>query len=310
MGRVRLVVVRRGRLASSALALAVGFLLLTSSHFCWLERLLCGVKPGVRLDGRPIGGLLRAELEAAVREMAAPWRVEPRNATLNRDTGQVVPEQRGAEVDVVRTVDRACLARPNQVLECVLAPIDPRVTARALLRAVELLGEYATFVAGSENRAGNAGLAASLLNYTVVGPGDLFSFNQTVGPRTAERGFRPAPVIVGSGIAMEPGGGVCQVSSTLYNAVLAAGMEVVERHPHGLPVYYVPPGRDATVAYDYLDLKFLNPRKTPVVVRAHYARRWLKIWIQGCREDGGSAGTSADSSKRNDSDSRGRARVE
>ncbi|PKM80478.1 MAG: vancomycin resistance protein, partial [Firmicutes bacterium HGW-Firmicutes-13] len=97
-------------------------------------------------------------------------------------------------------------------------------------------------------------------------PGQVFSFNRTVGPVTTERGFKFAPVISGGTVIMGLGGGLCQVSSTLYNAVLQAGYQVVERYPHSKPVGYVPRGRDATISY-HLDFKFRNNTDSFVLIK-------------------------------------------
>ena len=100
-------------------------------------------------------------------------------------------------------------------------------------------------------------------------PGTIFSFNQVVGEASLNNGFKEAPIIVNEQFVMGAGGGICQVSSTIYNAALDAGLSIIERHNHGLPVSYLPPGLDATVAYDYLDLKFQNNLKTNILIHAY-----------------------------------------
>ena len=110
----------------------------------------------------------------------------------------------------------------------------------------------------SPGRNYNISLAAKALDNILLVPGEIFSFNDLVGEASLENGYREAPIIVNEQIEMGPGGGVCQVSSTIYNAALLSGLAVVERHHHSLPVAYLPPGFDATIAYNYLDLKFKN----------------------------------------------------
>jgi vancomycin resistance protein YoaR len=94
-------------------------------------------------------------------------------------------------------------------------------------------------------------------------------------------------VIVGGGMSMDAGGGVCQVSSTLYNAALRAGMEIIERHPHSIRIHYVPPGQDAAVAYNYLDLQFRNNYTTPVLIKSYVSGRRIVMSVLGCRTSAG-----------------------
>ncbi|MFP3440966.1 VanW family protein, partial [Pantoea sp. SIMBA_133] len=107
-------------------------------------------------------------------------------------------------------------------------------------------------------RTSNIELAAEAINNTVVFPGETFSFNQTVGKRTKERGYLPAPIIVKGELSEGIGGGICQVSSTLFNAVDQAGVQIIERYSHSRSVPYVKPGRDATVSWYGPDFSFRN----------------------------------------------------
>lgn len=113
----------------------------------------------------------------------------------------------------------------------------------------------------------NALLAAMALNGKVILPNEVFSFNSVVGPWSRERGYKRAPVSYGGEMILAFGGGVCQTSSTLYNAALLAGLEIVERHPHQWVPPYVPPGRDAAVAYGIADLKLRNPYNEPIKIK-------------------------------------------
>ena len=110
-----------------------------------------------------------------------------------------------------------------------------------------------------ENRVSNITLANSKLNGVVINPGETFSFNNTIGPMNEEQGFKKALGFDANGKKIQiSGGGLCQISSTIYNAVLIANLEVVERHPHSRRVYYVPKDKDATIVYGSLDFKFKN----------------------------------------------------
>ena len=130
------------------------------------------------------------------------------------------------------------------------------------------LASCTTYYSTAEARAINIGVAASRLNGTVLQPGDTFSYSKTVLPRTAANGYVTAPIYVSGKHGMGVGGGICQVSSTLYSAMLDAGIPATERHAHSLPVPYLPVGRDATIAGNYLDLKFKNTFDRPLVIQA------------------------------------------
>ena len=129
-----------------------------------------------------------------------------------------------------------------------------------------LLGVYSTEYDPEAARGKNIAIAASHVDGTVVAPGKTFSANKAIGPRTYENGFLDAPVYINKEHAIGVGGGVCQVSSTIYAAMKVAGINATERHPHSLPVYYLPEGWDATISGDALDLKFKNTYKKNIIV--------------------------------------------
>lgn len=123
-----------------------------------------------------------------------------------------------------------------------------------------------TFNEGSVGRKNNITIAAKSINGVIIPPGEIFSFNDTVGPTTRQNGFSLAKVFHKGKELKGYGGGVCQVSSTLYNSAEAAGMEIIERHPHSKRVYYVPENRDAATSYGKVDFKFKNILTTPVII--------------------------------------------
>lgn len=127
---------------------------------------------------------------------------------------------------------------------------------------------YSTLIDSSAGRTTNVELSCQAINGLIIQPGQVVSFNQVSGPRTKELGYQVAPIFVGQKVVPGRGGGVCQTSSTLYNSVLEAGLEVVERHPHSRPVAYVAPERDATVSWGGADLQFRNNQEVPVKILA------------------------------------------
>lgn len=169
----------------------------------------------------------------------------------------------------------------------ILLPIEPqdaRVTVSSIIKKgiIEEIHTATTyFNPDNENRVHNIDLATKKVNNIIIKPGEHFSFNEIVGEASSEWGYKEAPVIVNQELVMGVGGGICQVSSTLYNAALMSGMTIVERHNHGLPVSYLPPGLDAAVAYDYLDLKFTNELETHVLINAEVETNSLYVTIFG-----------------------------
>lgn len=149
-------------------------------------------------------------------------------------------------------------------------------------RDQETIGTYMTVVDGrSSAQKHNAWKAAKELIGVKILSGKKFSFNQTVGSWSRDQGYRLAPVSYNGQLVLDWGGGVCQTSSTLYNAALVAGLEIVERHPHQFAPTYVPPGRDAAVAYSDVDLVVRNPYDFPVTIHAKLVNDKLTIWLTG-----------------------------
>ncbi|MCI9305612.1 MAG: VanW family protein [Lachnospiraceae bacterium] len=143
---------------------------------------------------------------------------------------------------------------------------DTAVSAEAA--ANTLIGSYATAYNPNISRAVNIALASSRINGLVIQPGESFSFNQAILPRTTANGYVKANVIVNKKYVLGIGGGICQVSSTLYAAMLTAGLPATERHPHSLDVGYIPVGMDATISGNALDLRFTNIFDVPIQIQA------------------------------------------
>jgi len=151
----------------------------------------------------------------------------------------------------------------------VLKTVEPKITKQDLSPLGTLRSAYFTnYASSSANRKSNLALAASKLDGHLLQPGEVFSYNNRVGPRTESRGWKTAHQFQDGQIVDGVGGGVCQSSSTLYNAVLMGGLRVVERHNHSLPVAYLSPARDASVSYGHLDFKFANNTNGPLYLTA------------------------------------------
>ena len=150
----------------------------------------------------------------------------------------------------------------------------------------DLLSSFRTsFTSSNSNRSTNIRLCSEKINGTILMPGETFSFNQVVGKRTPEAGFKPATAYSNGEVVQEYGGGICQVSSTLYNAVLYANLEITERTNHGYKPTYVDPGLDATVSWGGPDFKFTNNRDYPIRIVCDTSNKILNIYIYGLKRD-------------------------
>lgn len=233
----------------------------------------------VTLEGLAVGNLTAGQVRETVRALAAARNQGPVNAGFRQDAPGFTAERDGQTVNEEATV-RAVLQAPAKAVVFAVMDINkPPVTVEKLRRA-QLIGQAETpLLDKGENRVHNIRIAAQHVTNTVIAPGEIFSFNDTIGDTTAERGYREAPVLDNGQKILGIGGGVCQVSSTLYNAVTAGGLTVTERHPHSKPVDYIAEGKDATTSDDK-DFKFRNNRRGSLIMHVLVTGSTLKaeIW--------------------------------
>ena len=231
-------------------------------------------------------GRLRRRLEVVARQVDIP----PINAKLGvvpKQGFQLVRKERsGVQLDVAATataLDQDDLSDGAEA-ELTLREALPKVDSRMLAGMGTLLAAYSTYYGSSSaNRKHNVATGASAIDGTWLENGASFSFNKTVGPRIADRGWRLAHQFQDGQVVDGIGGGVCQVSSTLYNAVLLGGLAIRERHNHSMPVAYLNPGRDATVSYGALDFRFENNTGGPVYLQATADGKRLTFRVLGPR---------------------------
>ena len=134
----------------------------------------------------------------------------------------------------------------------------------------EVLSQFTTkFGKNAKARNHNIKLASVAIDNCVINPGDVFSFNEVIGYAGPQQGYQISTIFVDGKEEKAYGGGICQVSSTLYNAAMEAGLEIIERHPHSKPVEYVPKGKDAATSYNGVDLKFKNTHPFPVTINSY-----------------------------------------
>ncbi|WP_208585631.1 VanW family protein [Gracilibacillus suaedae] len=197
---------------------------------------------------------------------------EPVDATIDNN-GEIVPGQVGYTLHRQKFKElfyTSLLDKDATRIEAPILKLHPKVDSELLADIrTQQIGQYITyFNANNEERSHNIFLSAEAINNHVVFPGKTFSFNEVVGKRTKEKGYLPAPEIVKGELTEGIGGGICQVSSTLFNAVDRAGVEIIERYSHSRKVPYVPPGRDATVSWYGPDFTFKNNYNQPLLIRS------------------------------------------
>jgi vancomycin resistance protein YoaR len=213
---------------------------------------------------------------------------EPHPVRFDAEAHRLRPEEPGLRLDVDASLARVIQAvesgAPSVELAFVSEPPPRRAQALGDVRAEDVLGYFETRYTGGDknrNRTFNLKLAASRIDGWVLGPGEVFDFNEVVGPRTEAAGFRPAPVIADGELADGVGGGACQIAGTLHGAALFAGMTILERHPHSRPSYYIKMGLDAAVAYGTLNLRLRNDFPFPVVLHETVEGGTVKVEILG-----------------------------
>jgi vancomycin resistance protein YoaR len=202
------------------------------------------------------------------------------------DTISVVPSEPGLELDVPRaaaSILAAASRTANRVTRLPLAVAQPkRSTAAAQAMGITgVVGTYETVYGGDPNRIHNVQLVAHLVDNKLIAPGTTFSFNGTTGERSAAKGFLEAPVIVNGELQTGLGGGVCQVSTTVFNAAFEAGLPITARTNHALYISHYPLGRDATVNYPDIDLKFVNDTDHWLLLRTFVGPSSLVVSLYG-----------------------------
>ncbi len=198
----------------------------------------------------------------------------------------VSPAQQGVALNVLKTA--AGLLAAAQRTNARAAPIvvgtaqPERTTAEARAMGItSVVGSYETIYGGIANRIHNVQLVARLIDGKLIAPGATFSFNNATGERTADKGFLEAPVIINGELENGLGGGVCQVSTTVFNAAYEAGLPITSRTNHALYISHYPLGRDATVDYPNVDLKFVNDTDKWLLLRTFVGSSSLVVNLYG-----------------------------
>jgi vancomycin resistance protein YoaR len=232
-------------------------------------------------------GLRRGELGNELKPLVQPFTREPVDASF-RVVGKrvrVVKGKDGTTLDV-RGAERQILGAGSGPASARLglAALEPKLTAKEA-RALGIKRQVSTYTTdmgvSSANRIWNVHLMAGYIDGTIIEPGEIFSFNKAVGPRTVERGFREGQMILGSLLLPAIGGGVCQTATTLFNNAFELGLPIVERHNHSWYISHYPIGRDATVSWGGPDFEFKNDLDSAILIKTSYTDATLTFTFYG-----------------------------
>ena len=242
--------------------------------------------------GKALSSVLKVDSLAASQELQNKLKKFARPAKdasykIENDKFVILPAQSGLIVAVdqlIHQIQKTPLGEMPTRIDIPMLEVPAAVTTESVqaLAFDSIIGEFSTnFLVKEKNRAANLAIAAKALDGKVLLPGETLSFNETVGPRELWTGYKEAYVIINGEYVKGTGGGVCQVSSTLYNAVLLSNLEILQRMPHAVLVSYVPPGQDATVNYPNIDFKFKNNTASLVYLRTEVKQGVLTVRIFG-----------------------------
>lgn len=207
-------------------------------------------------------------------------RLAPEDPSVDLTSYQVIPGVHGYEFDLAEARQQFQNLAYGESALISLHYTDPEIADEDAYFQ-DILGHCETPHGDNENRNGNLRKACGMLDGLVLQPGQELSYNEALGPRTKELGWLPAPAYSGTKLVDSPGGGICQVSSTLYLASVYSELTIVERRNHGYPVSYIPLGMDATVSWGFADLKIRNDSPMPVKIQAEESDGYVRISILG-----------------------------
>lgn len=213
---------------------------------------------------------------------------EAKDAYIEEDPFKLHVEENGLDFNISMEEAKKIVKEEKEEYEIPLKITKPKVRTEDLGDKIfkQTLSKYTTiYDAGNTSRASNIALACKTINETIIQPGEIFSYNKVLGNTTKEKGYKLGGAYVGGKVVQAYGGGICQVSTTLYNSVLYANLEIVERYNHSYAVSYVPAGRDATVSYGGKDFKFKNNRNYPIKIVANAKNGVVNISLKGIKED-------------------------
>ena len=214
-------------------------------------------------------------------------RVEPADATVDKETFEIVPHVAGISFDVEQAKRLFDEAKDGETFEIPLIITEPETTTVELQRLLyaDVLGQVTSWIGGTVNRLNNVQLAGELCHDAIVLPGEEFSFWERIKPCNTEQGFLLAPVDAKENPADEIGGGICQISSSIYYAAFHANLDIVERKAHPYAVGYLPDGGDAMIQQGQSDFRFKNNTEYPIKIKVYINGRNMVVQILGTKTD-------------------------
>ena len=233
---------------------------------------------------------LDEQVKAEAAACGAKWDKKAKNGSIDKfdaASGKFVfaGEENGFAIDQDKLAADISQALSDKKFDAKITAtgnsVAPDISAASAKEKYKTISSFTTTTTANQNRNTNVRLAAEAINGTVIKPGQEFSFNGTVGQRTEAKGYKGAAAYNNGEVVQEIGGGVCQVSTTLYNAVFKAGLKISSRRSHTFEPSYVTPGRDATVSWDQPDFKFINNSSTAIGLRASYADQKVTVSVYG-----------------------------
>lgn len=214
---------------------------------------------------------------------------EPQDAYIKKEPFEIVVDKDGVDFDISMEEAKKIVSEKGKeeyIIPLKITKAKKTVKDLGSKAFPDRLSRYSTrYDASNRDRSTNLELSAKKINGTVLLPGEEFSYNKVVGKRTIENGYKNAAVFSNGRVEDGLGGGICQISTTLYNAVLLANLEITERRNHSFVTSYEDPGRDATVVYGVQDFKFKNSRKYPVKIEASVKNGVATMTVMGIKED-------------------------
>ncbi len=229
----------------------------------------------------------KEKLAEIIRSIGIDTYREPKSADINVTNGKIksIPHKSGFLLDSklsLEKIESSLDRRRTEDIELHVVEVLPGITTQMVDKISYKLGEFSTFFnAQNEGRAHNIKTACEKINQRLLLPGESFSMDKALGDRTEKNGYRQARVIVNNELVDGLGGGICQVTSTLYNTVLISGLEVLERRNHTIPLTYIEMGRDATISQGYIDFRFLNNIGYAVIIESKIIGNQVLISIWG-----------------------------
>ena len=233
---------------------------------------------------------LDTAVDQEIESMKARWNKAAKNGSISSydassDSFTFAGEQTGIAINeeqLKSDIQSALSAKQfDKVITVSASEVQPEYSTAAAKQKYKTIGTYTTNTTSNSKRNTNIRLAAAALNGTIVGPGQEVSFNDTVGQRTEAKGYQGAAAYNNGEVVQEIGGGVCQVSTTLYNAALKAGMKISMRRSHTFEPSYVTPGMDATVSWGGPDFRFINTSSSAIGIKASYSNQTVTVSIYG-----------------------------